>query len=214
MALSKFRKYIYRSDLDVRGGRLSTNRYIQGCIARYINAAPAPGTGPANLVDDTIGCQWTTGIGDGRYDHIHPLTLRQRNQNSSPFSIILGQSLILFVGTYTTTTALTHPRQRRAAGHDSPCRVRERVGLIQLYRHQRWVAPERQQDVPGAPVDRALFACSLHRAPVGVLAALGQHNRPQGPRSPMGRQRVRALVGEGRRTESRAPRRPACAQAP
>jgi hypothetical protein len=98
---------MYRSDLDVRGGTLSTNRYNQGCIARYINAAPAPGTGPANLVDDTIGCQWTTGIGDGRYNHIHPLTLRQRNQNSSPFSIILVRSS--FVNTYTTITALTHP---------------------------------------------------------------------------------------------------------
>jgi hypothetical protein len=163
-------------------------------------------------VDGTISCQRTTGIGDGRYDHIHPLTLRQRNQNSSPFSIILVRSL--FVGTYTTYSPHTAARQRRAEGHDSLRRVRERLGLVQLYRHRQWMAPGRQQDVPGAPVDGALLARSLHRAPVGVLAALGQHNRPQGPRSPMGRQRVRALVGEGRRTESRAPRRPACAQAP
>jgi hypothetical protein len=97
---------MYRSDLDVRGGTLSTDRYNQGCIARYINAAPAPGTGPANPVDDTIGCQRTTGIGDGRYDHIHPLTLRQRNQNSSPFPIILIR--LLFLDAYTTTIALTH----------------------------------------------------------------------------------------------------------
>jgi hypothetical protein len=110
MALSKFRKDMYRSDLDVRGGTLSTDRHNQGCIARYINAAPAPGTGPANLVDDTIGCQWTTGIGDGGYNHIHPLTLRQRNQNSSPFSIILVRSL--FVDTYTILLQPSPARQR------------------------------------------------------------------------------------------------------
>jgi hypothetical protein len=72
------------------------------------------------------------------------------------------------------------------------------------------MAPGQQQDVP----DGALLARSLHRAPVGVLAELGQHNLPQELQSPMGHQRMRAPVGEGRRTESRAPRRPACAQAP